>query len=59
MLTPDLHTNSYISATVHHTNSYITLGLPVIPPNEEGLSPNRLDYQRMFDTFKTLLNLVC
>ena len=27
---PDLHTNSYISATVHHTNPYITLEWPVV-----------------------------
>ena len=26
MLTPDLQTNSYILATVLHTNSHITLG---------------------------------
>ena len=26
MSSPNFHTNSYISATVHHTNPYITLG---------------------------------
>ena len=26
----NFHTNSYISATVHHTNPYITLGSPVM-----------------------------
>ena len=29
MSSPNFHTNSCSSATVHHTNPYITLGLPV------------------------------
>ena len=30
MSSPNFHTNSYSSATVNHTNPYITLGRPVI-----------------------------
>ena len=30
MSSPNFYINSYISATVHHANPYITLGLPVV-----------------------------
>jgi len=30
----------------------------IIPPTEEGLSLKCLDYQRIFDTFKSLLSLI-